>query len=264
MSLGKHGIELHRPLARAPLRVRVIGERSSGTNYVRRLFADNTGLDASQCYGWKHGFAQMSAIGAETLVVGVVRDPLDWLRSMYAKPWHSVARMQELDFSAFIRAEWHSHVDRARYFPEHGLHRIRKAPLQQDLHPLTGLPFANVLRLRTAKARFLLSHRHRGCNLVLVRYESVRDRPLGFLNLVAARFGLERVPSVRPITRRLGSRFRPAVENRPAPPDEISPADMAFIRAELDTELEAELGYALDPALPMRTSLAASASQGRP
>lgn len=264
MSLAKHAIEMHRAGRHVPRRVLVLGERSSGTNYLARLFEENTKLEVVQSPAWKHGFAQMQAIAAETLVVGVVRAPLDWLRSMHAKPWHAEPALQAMEFSEFIRAEWHTHIDRPRLFHGAEGRRIHRVPLQQDRHPLTGRPFANILELRAVKARSLLGYRHRGCHLALLRYELARDRPLGVMNLIAARFGTEPVLEIKPIDERLGSRFKPSVPNRPATPGEIAPADMAFIRSRLDHEVEAELGYALDRDEAMRPSLAKSASHGRP
>jgi hypothetical protein len=245
MSLARDGIEIHRNYGEVPTQVKVMGERSSGTNYVKRLFSDNTALQAREFYGWKHGFAQMAAIGANTLMVGVVRDPLAWLRSMHAKPWHAVPALQSLDFSEFIRSEWLTIVDNPRSFRERKDHDIEYVPLQQDRHPISGLPFENLLNLRTFKAAYLLGYRNRECNLVLVRMEYVLEDPLRFLNQVSTQFGLAPVNEVKPIKERLGSRFPAAVENRPQTPKLVSDEDKAFIRSQLDEKVETALGYPL-------------------
>ena len=43
-------------------RYQVFGERSSGTNFVKRLLGRNTALAPSEGLGWKHGLPHMAAI----------------------------------------------------------------------------------------------------------------------------------------------------------------------------------------------------------
>ncbi|MBV7379550.1 hypothetical protein [Maritimibacter dapengensis] len=245
MTLAASGIEIHRRHRPAPDHVQVFGERSSGTNYVKTLLKRNTTLTPVDHYGWKHGFAQMTGIGARGLIVGVVREPLDWARSMYDKPWHCPPAMQALDLSAFLRAEWATVIDRKRYFPGAGPQGTVGTLLQQDRHPVTGKPFANLGALRSAKAAYLLGMRHRGCNLVLCRLEAVQADPEAFVTAVSDAFDLPATDAFRPITRRLGSRFLPNVETRPALPEKISEDDRAFFASTLDARLEEAMGYAL-------------------
>ena len=67
-------------------RFQVVGERSSGTNYVKRLLGRNTGLKPTEALGWKHGGPQALAIPADLLVVICVRHAGDWARSMHRGP----------------------------------------------------------------------------------------------------------------------------------------------------------------------------------
>ncbi len=244
MSLATTGIDIRRRHASVPDHLQVFGERSSGTNFVKALIKRNTTLTAVDHYGWKHGFAQMTGIGKGALIVGVVRDPVGWVRSMYAKPWHCPPAMQALGFSDFIRAEWATIIDRKRYFPDAGAHGTPGTPLQQDRHPITGRRFANIAELRTAKAAYLLGLRNRGCNLVLCRLDAVQADPEGFVVAVSEAFDLPPVEAYRPVTRRLGSRFLHNVGDRPALPDTISDADRAFLVQALDPKLEAAMGFA--------------------
>ena len=241
-TLSTTGLEFH-PTATRPSRVQVFGERSSGTNFVKRLIGKNTILTPCEDYGWKHGFPQMTGIGADTLIVGCVRNVNDWLRSMYAKPWHCPPSMQALEFTDFIRAEWATVIDRPRYFPDADRLNMTGQPLQQDRDPATGLPFANIAKLRAAKAASLLTYRNRGCNLVLVQLEAVQPDPAAFLNQLTQTFDLPAVGAVKPIVKRLGSKFKYAVETRPDMPKTISDQDLAFIQSQLDPKIEAALGY---------------------
>ena len=163
---------------------------------------------------------------------------------MHAKPWHCPPALQALSFSEFIRAQWATVADRPRYFPQVAELGGVGQPLQHDRHPLTGLPFENLYALRRAKLAALLGFFNRGCTLVFCRMEEVIARPQAFLNDLHTEL---QVPGLaaefRPVHKRLGSRFAPAVEPRPATPKVMPPDDLAFLRAQVDCDQERLLGY---------------------
>lgn len=227
----------------APTRFQVFGERSSGTNFVKRLLGRNTALTPIEDLGWKHGFPQMTAIPADTMVVCTVRDARHWALSMHAKPWHCPAEMQRLSFPAFLRAPWVTVADHPRYFPQVAALGGAGQPLQHDRHPLTGLPFANLFALRRAKLDALLSYMDRGCTVLLCRMEVAQSNPEGFVGAVCAALDLPAPNGFRPVVKRLGSKFRPAVADRPETPEALAPEDLAFLKDQLDLTLEARLGY---------------------
>ncbi len=226
-----------------PKRVQVFGERASGTNFVKRLIGRNTALTPIEDLGWKHGFPQMIAVPEDVLVIAVVRDARAWALSMFARPWHTPPAMQRLDFPAFLRADYATIADRARYFPQIAAHGGLGQPLQADRHPLTGAVFPNILALRRAKLAGHLSLLVRTRPAALVRLESVQADPEGFLAALGTTLCLAPTTEYRPVIKRLGSRFRPAVDPRPAVPEEISPEDLDFLRSETDSAQEAMLGY---------------------
>ncbi|MBV2361020.1 hypothetical protein KUH32_14745 [Thalassococcus sp. CAU 1522] len=243
VSLGEKGWLIRRD-GPPVTRFQVFGERSSGTNFVKRLVGRNTALTPREDLGWKHGFAQMTAIPADFAVICVVRDARAWALSMHAKPWHCPPAMQALDFPAFLRAEWTTVADRKRYFPQVADLGGEGRPLQQDRHPLTGLPFANLFALRRAKLAALSSFANRGCALVLARLEAVQAAPDAFLADLCAGFGTEPpVQPLKPVVKRLGAKFLPAIDPRPATPTAFSDADLDFLRASVDDAQEAALGY---------------------
>ncbi|WP_328701282.1 hypothetical protein [Sedimentitalea arenosa] len=220
----------------------MLGERSSGTNLARRLLARNTPLAPSDVLGWKHGFPSMLAIPADLAVICMVRNAADWALSMHAKPWHATASLQALPFSDFIRAPWHSTIDRARYFP--GAEELVGQSLQQDRDPLTGAPFANLFELRRAKLAALLGYAARGCTCVVLRVERLQADPQGAIDEIAGGLGLAaRDARFRPVGKRLGARFKPVLADRPPTPDSLTPADLRFLQRHCDTQQEAALGY---------------------
>lgn len=221
----------------------MLGERSSGTNFVKRLIGQNSALRPVELLGWKHGFAQAAAIPPDIAVVLCVRRADDWARSMFAKPWHTSQAMQALPFSEFIRAEWDTRLDKMRYFEGIGLPAAQGQPLQLDRDPLTGARFENLFALRRAKLAGLLSYLARDCTAVLCRMEEAQADPEGFLGRVLEPLGHRPDAKFKPVVKRLGSRFAPAVAGRPAPPEALSAEDNAFMISQLDGAQEAGLGY---------------------
>lgn len=231
-----------RPNGTAPTRFQVLGERSSGTNLVTRLLARNSAMQPCDLLGWKHGFVQAMAIPVDLAVICVVRNAADWALSMHAKPWHTVPEMQVLDFSGFIRAPWATIIDRPRYFG--GAKALVGQPLQQDRDPSSGEIFDNLFALRRAKLASLLGHLNRDCTCALLRLEEVQASPESTIAALLAGLGQkDRSAPFRPIVKRLGMRFKPAVPDRPATPSHLSPDDLAFLRTQIDPEQEHILGY---------------------
>lgn len=225
-------------------RYQVIGERSSGTNFVKRLLGRNTDLNPTEDLGWKHGFPHMMAIPSDLAVIIVVRRADTWARSMFSKPWHTTPAMQAMTFSEFIRAPWDTIIDRPRYFdglvPEGSIGQ----PLQHDRHPATGARFETLFDLRTAKFNAMFSLLGRDCTCAILRMEDAQADPEATLTELTS--GLGTAPpraEFRPVVKRLGSKFKAAVPDRPALPDQWSDADMDFLRSNIDTKVEATLGY---------------------
>lgn len=233
-----------KPGPQPPTLYQVFGERSSGTNFVKRLIGRNSPMRPIEGLGWKHGFPHMTAIAPNVAVICVVRDAQSWALSMHAKPWHCPPAMQALPFSEFIRAEWTTIADRKRYFPQVAELGGQGQPLQHDRHPLTGCPFANLFALRQAKLQGLLSYLERGCTVVFCRLEAVQAAPEGFLADLHDQLS---VPAgqvaYRPVVKRLGSKFLPSVDARPETPKAFSDEDLTFLQSQIDPEQEARLGY---------------------
>ncbi len=236
------GLAVHRP-GTTPTRFQVLGERSSGTNFIKRLLGRNSALRPTEALGWKHGFVQANAVPADLAVICVLRAPAPWALSMHGKPWHCPPAMQALDFPAFIRAPWATIIDRPRYFGA-GAGAALGTPLQQDRDPVTGRPCPNLFALRRAKLAALTSWLNRGVTCVLLRMEVAQSDPEATLDRLLSALGQpRRAAPFRPVMKRLGSRFRPAIATRPETPAEMSVADRAFMAENLDPAFEARLGY---------------------
>lgn len=243
------GLMLRRVNDTPPRRFQVLGERASATNLVRKLIEKNIAIRHSGAMGWKHAVPRMGVIPADFLVVVAVRNAESWALSMHKRPWHLAPQLQENDFSSFIRSPWHGVVDRVSDFGD--LHPdvrdgARGQILQYDRHPITGRPFDNLFQMRNVKLAAHLGLLNRGCNLMLVKAETVQADPEGFVARVSDHLSLPmKGDAFRGVTRRLGNRFKLSVDAdvRGETPKEMSAEDRAFMRGALDLDLERVLGY---------------------
>lgn len=232
----------------APItRFQVMGERSSGTNYVNRILGRNSDLKSTDILGWKHGFPMAVGLPPDLAVICVVRDARDWALSMHRKPWHTGPNMQKLPFHRFISSPWDTYVDQDKYFRGAARQGFLGQPLQLDRHPITGRRFENIFALRHAKLVGMLSYLNRKCTCILLRAETVQAFPQESLDAILEALELpERSEPFKGVTKRLGSKFNMAVEERPKTPERMSKAGLDFLRKNLDLKLEAQLGYTYD------------------
>ena len=227
-----------------PKRFQVLGERSSGTNLVKRTLGRNSAMVPSEELGWKHACRADGDIAAELAVIAVVRAAEPWALSMFAKPWHAVPALQALRFPEFIRAPWDRIYDRARYFGGDTARPLIGTPLTADRDLETGAPYPTLFALRRAKLGRLLGMLDRDCTVALIRLEALQAAPEQLVARLLDALGQPpRTGPFRPVVKRLGSKFKPAVDARPDVPQEMSAADRAFMIGELDAAQEAALGY---------------------
>lgn len=228
-------------------RFQVLGERGCGTNIIRKTVQDALSIKRTEALGWKHGFPAMIAIPPTFLTICAVRTPLKWAHSLYKRPWHAAPEVQALDFAAFLRAPWHSCVDKLGHFDGIAprLHPLGHE-LQWDRHPITGARFENIFAMRTLKHRALLSLPARGASVVYVSLDAFNAAPEAFLRDLSQTFGLGfTAAGYTPTARRMGNRFTPVVKDRAPAPEVWSAQDVAFTHSQLDAQIEESLGFPL-------------------
>lgn len=222
--------------------LQLFGERCSGTNYVEQLLRRNAiGLVPTDRHGWKHGFVdRLEGSVDDTLFVLVFRDPFDWARSLWKKPWHVAAPLRDVSFAQFVRTEWQCEwgrdMDLAADDPRIG------SEMMHERDPATRERFANCLRLRTAKARHWLSLQGEGRRMVAVRYEDAEADPRAFVRGALEHGRILRWPWFRDVRTFKGG-SEPFVKRAQQP---MAKEDVEWIAKELDPELERRLGYDLD------------------
>ncbi|WP_375688520.1 hypothetical protein [Pseudooceanicola sp. LIPI14-2-Ac024] len=223
-------------------RFQVIGERSSGTNFVSALIGQNIPVPESQIYGWKHGFPQFLVAPADVTFVVVTRDALSWMKSMYRKPWHTSEAMQRLSFQDFLRAEWDTRVDR------HFMNEIDRLPefdqpLQWDRHPVEGRTFHNMAELRSVKLAAHLGLRARTDKMLYLRHQDVVADPEAALDQVSAMIGVPRCDQFVLPEDHYGWQWNKRREWLKGQQVDYSEADIDFVNGQLDWAVEAAAGY---------------------
>ncbi len=227
------------------LEIAVIGERNSGTNYLRKLLAynfpkikmcSNRNYESNE-YAHKHFFPwfDLTEFGfphlknpakfplihrsKRCLFVCIIRNPHDWVRSFYLKPYHVEKRLFSNGRLRFMSGTW----------------EVESHPLvnPDKWNPYTEKPFKNVFELRKFKTLNYLKIGKIVNNFVLVRYEDLTKSPLEFIEYLANLFNLQRPLMINP----------EADYERKAYPA-FNPKEEKFFLNEVDWETEKLVGYA--------------------
>lgn len=236
----------------APIsRLSLYSERCSGSFYLNGLMYTNTYLEPKHfCH--KHfppwfSLPQYKFQGPpeyytfentdDCLFLVIFRDPYDWARSFNKDPWHGHKSMYKLPFSVFIRKPWIINPE-----DKHMKIFVPWNPLL-DRDPETGEVFSNIFKLRTAKHRNFLMIKDRAKNVYYVNYEVVRDHPQEVLAEISSIYNIKLKPEYEPVVYYKG--WEPGGIYKPKVYTPISDADLIYINANLDEELENEIGYKL-------------------
>ena len=223
----------------------VFGERNSGTNFVSELIGTNTEMDAVRSYGWKHGFQVAVAFHPRSLIIFVYRDPIDWLVSMYNRPYAAKDCVDFTSFSTFLRSEWATFLraNAQKKWTERWnatiVEGVDGRECAVDRHPLTGKRFKNPLEMRRLKLFGGLSMVNQNCNFIAAPYEMVSKHREEFVQYVRD-FAKVGGGKIDPINQKVSpSRATKRYFKR----NEILHEDFRFIREHLDLELEGMIGY---------------------
>lgn len=221
--------------------VQVFGQRCSGTNVLTKLVAANFGAGAvTDRYGFKHWFVPAQVLfPADVLVLVVAREAQGWARSLHRQPWHAHPDLKTLGFAEFIRAEWHSYWDR-----EFGgiceTHPLHGREMLHEREPATGKRFGNPLLKRTAKLRDWTGLAARAHNVAFLDQDVLHRAPRDLVCVLAELLGAVPAGDYGPIETYKGNGFR---RFEPTRYPDVSADDGAFIRDQLDPQVEAHFGF---------------------
>lgn len=160
----------------------IFGERCSGTNFLENVIKENFGLELTFKYAWKHFFCNSDLSNSdETLFIGIVRNPIYWLNSLYKDKHHiPVENLQSIQHFLFNKA--YSVCEARSANP-----RI----LTKDFNYITKKPYKNIFEMRRYKNHFLTDIMPlKVKNYILINYEALTNHYEYTLNTIQTKFNL--------------------------------------------------------------------------
>uniref|UniRef100_A0A6C0ITR2 Sulfotransferase domain-containing protein n=1 Tax=viral metagenome TaxID=1070528 RepID=A0A6C0ITR2_9ZZZZ len=160
----------------------IFGERCSGTNFLENVIKENFGLEITFKYAWKHFFCNSDLSNSdETLFIGIVRNPIYWLNSLYKDKHHiPVENLQSIQHFLFNKA--YSVCEATSPRP-----RV----LKNDFNYVTNKPYKNIFEMRRFKNRFLTDIMPTKVkNYILINYEALTKHYEYTLNKIQSSFNL--------------------------------------------------------------------------
>lgn len=224
-------------------RFQVYGQRCSGTNYLIRLIENNFGRAAfTEEFGFKHWLVPDSMIFPnDVMVLVIVRDPGEWIQSLFRNPWHLRAELKSAPFHQFMRGVWDSCWD-DDYWKIDATHPRYHQPIEQERDPETGAAFANPFVMRRAKLQNWTGLASR-VPVVILNYSLAARDPGRILQQLSSVTGLELPPVVAGVDSYKGEQNRPFVAKNYG---ELCDADRRFMLSQLDPEMERLAGCSYD------------------
>ena len=162
----------------------IYGERCSGTNFLMHAIEKNFKIEYTTNYCWKHFFGHYNYknndIENETLFIGIIRDPIEWIDSFY-KIKHHVPLENKNDVMKFLFNEFYS------------LYENSNDEIMEDRHLITGKRYKNIFEMRQVKNNYLINNMPKLVkNYLLIRYEDLRDNYNLILDYFHIKFKLEK------------------------------------------------------------------------
>jgi len=160
----------------------IYGERSSGTNILD--YSLNENFDAINVfseitcvtdkkfkkYGHKHWFGYNSDFSDtdNTLFICIVRDPINWLKSLYKTPrclYNSMIKSQESFLYGKVESCSYVYCETK---PQYGF------LTEKEVNPRTGLKYNNIFELRHEKIKWMFEVLPKLVkNYIIIRYEDL-------------------------------------------------------------------------------------------
>jgi len=148
----------------------IFAERHSGTNFLEKWIKNSFDIPIVWKYGWKHFWTHHTKTipdSQNTLFIGIVRNPYDWMSAMYKNPYH-ISFNKDTTFLKFLN------------------HKI----VSTGPHDTLLEEYDNIFNLRETKNQHLLNITPNICeNYLLLNYESLLNIDIIF-NEIASNFKL--------------------------------------------------------------------------
>ena len=164
----------------------IMGERCSGTNYIEKLFLTNFEIDITWNYGWKHwfGFYNFENNNEEnqTLFIGVIRDPIEWIDSLFKHKFH--IPLENHNIYNILFNKWYS-ID------ENGKEINFENTIYRDINYITKKNFKNIFELRKIKNYYLKNEMPKNVkNYILINYNDFILDPIKNLKEIEEKWNI--------------------------------------------------------------------------
>jgi hypothetical protein len=213
----------------------ILGERCSGTTFVRYAIEWNLGLEYYDVCG-KHFFGHDKSVFQtdkmkQTLVVCVVRGAVEWIDS-YFKRLHHVTPQNKRSIYNFLNNEFYTIKELAPHKGEEWM---------EDRHLITKERYRNIFEMRKTKADFLMRELPQlVSNVLILRYEDMRENYAATLDRVRDQFGLKRLNDPYTTITQYKGTYTACYFKKPIL---IGPREQEHILKSVDREQETALGY---------------------
>ena len=135
-------------------KVKIYGERCSGTNYLSNLIKKNFKtelIEEDSIFGQKHFFGFHNLENSDnTLFICIFRHYYDWLNSLWSEKWH-ISPHQRKSIHHFLHSEHWSYMDKKIYSLEKYGNEIL-----EDRHIYTKKRYKNIIELRYIKYKWMI------------------------------------------------------------------------------------------------------------
>lgn len=215
----------------------IYGERCSGTNFLESAIKNNFKIDITWNYGWKHFFGNYDFTNKnkdidQTLFIGIIRDPIKWLDSLYRNP-HHIPHHNRISPNAFLLNEHYSTIDNYSPIEE-----------QSDRNIITKKRYKNIFELRQVKTNYLIYFMPAYVkNYIFVRYEDLKNNYDFILLDIQQKFNLIRHNTNTPFFRIIKYKGHKEANDYKEHSVSFTNEIINIIKNNLDIEQERILGY---------------------
>jgi len=184
-----------------PGKFTIYGERCSGTNYLEGLITQNFNATVDWSNGWKHffGFNDLSIKeNDDILFIGIVRNPVDWLNSLYKIYHHLPSHLIPKKLPPMLQnnnaAKCVIHNYNAYHFLNDEFWSIKEngTQIMFDRHIYEKRNYINIFEMRHTKMQFLVEDMPKKVkHFILIRYEDLMDDFVATMNYIKTHGKLE-------------------------------------------------------------------------
>lgn len=164
----------------------ILGERCSGTNILRALILKNFEIEFTEEFGHRHFhiFHNTFDNSDDCLFVSIIRNPYDWINSLYLKPWHLSYETAQDEYHFLNHLFFSKHPSDERKgtkleYMNIDVENNREklscgCEIQDDINLKTRKKYKNILECRYDKINFMQTEMPKKVkNHIIIRYEDL-------------------------------------------------------------------------------------------